>query len=354
MSITESATPAAGPGSAAPSEGLTGNRTFTWFTPARRKASEYELYTVGQQSTPDQWLHVDWPLRFDDGRPPWDESSSRIRTSQWKAYRDPCQLWQRPYVSATNQDQQALARMIPVLARGSLANTSPTWSKEILGRTYAAWPFIEYGLFLSLAYGVRQAMSDTVQFSVVFQAADRLRLLQDIVFHLDHLCEESDGFTDAGARDAWMSDPALVPIREIVEHIVACEDWVEALVVGTLVFEPLIGHLAKAELFSNRAALAGDGTTAAVLASALRDTDRHVDSVQALVRLVCADPETGVANAEVVRDWVASWGHRCEAAARAFVPAFVTAGVDAADAAHSLDRAIANQRAVLAAAGVTP
>jgi hypothetical protein len=29
-----------------------GDRTFTWFTPRRRTATDYELYTVGQYSDP--------------------------------------------------------------------------------------------------------------------------------------------------------------------------------------------------------------------------------------------------------------------------------------------------------------
>ena len=338
------------PGRTTPAEELSGDRSFTWFTPARRKPSEYESYTVGQQSGPDQWLHIDWPVRFDDGRPPWSDESSAVRTTTWRDYRDPAAMWQRPFVSTTNQDQQALARMVPVLTGGSANATCPSWSKEVLGRTYAAWPFVEYGLFLALSYGVRQAMSDTVQFSVVFQAADRLRLLQDIVFHLDALSEDCPEFSDGGARGAWLTDPTLVPIREIVEHLVACEDWVEALVVATLVFEPLLGRLAKAELFSRRAALAGDGTTPAVLAGSLRDTARHIDAVIELVRLVCADPEHGAANRAAIEGWVQSWGVRCVEAARAFLPAFTAAGVPDAERDAALTRTTAVQRDVLVAA----
>lgn len=329
---------------------LTGDRNFTWFTPARRRASEYENYTIGQQSTPDQWLHIDWPVRFDDGRAPWEDSSSRVVTTLWQNYRDPAAVWQRPYVATTNQDQQALARLVPILTRGNGAAIAPSWSKEVLGRTYGAWPFVEYGLFLALSYGVRQAMSDTVQFAVVFQAADRLRLLQDIVFHLDHLAEDCPGFTDAGARDAWMSDPALVPIREIVEHIVASEDWVEALVVAALVFEPLIGRLAKAELFSQRAVFSGDGTTPAVLAGSLRDSARSADAVAELVKLVCSDPVHGAANRAVIDEWVDTWGARCAAAAQAFLPSFTAAGASDADRDAALARASAHQQTVLAAA----
>lgn len=337
---------------AAPAE-LAGNRTFTWFTPARRRPSEYELYTVGQQSTPEQWLHVDWPLRFDDGRAPWSEESSAVRTSAWSAYRDPSQLWQRPYVSTSNQDEQALARLVPVMTKGSATTIAPTWSKEVLGRTYAAWPFVEYGLFLALAYVVRQAMADTVQFSVVFQASDRMRLLQDIVHHLDHLQEDVPGFTDSGAREAWMTDSTLVPIRELVEGIAASDDWVEILVVTTLVFEPLLGYLAKSELFSRRAPLFGDGTTPTVLALALRDTDRHAESVQALVRLLTADATHGEQNHATIRRWIGQWQPRCEAAARSFLLVFAACGVDADGCANALSRALANQRAVAEGAGVT-
>jgi methane monooxygenase component A beta chain/propane monooxygenase small subunit len=333
--------------------GLSGNRTFTWFAPARRRPSEYELYTVGQQSTPEQWLHVDWPLRFDDGRAPWVEESSAVRSSSWSEYRDPAQVWQRPYVSATNQDQQALARLVPVLTKGAATTIGATWSKEVLGRTYAAWPFVEYGLFLSLAYAVRQAMSDTIQFSIVFQAVDRMRLLQDIVHHLDQLHGDFPAFSDCDARGAWMSDSTLVPIRELVEGIATSDDWIEVLVVATLVFEPLLGYLAKSEFFSRRAPLFGDRATPTVLALALHDTDRHIRSVQALVRLVTADSIHGEQNHATIRKWIGQWQPRCEAAARSFLPVLAATGLDEDGCANALSRALANQQIAAERVGVT-
>lgn len=341
------------PGSRTAAEPFSGDRSFTWFTPARRKPSEYEAYTIGQQSDPGQWLHTDWPVRFDDGTPPWSDDNSAVRTTLWRDYRDPAQLWQRPFVSHTNQDEQALARVLPVLSRSGATNSTQVWRDAVLARTYAAWPFVEYGMFLALSYGVRQAMSDTVQFPIVFQAADRLRLLQDIVFHLDHLAEVDPTFSDAGAREAWMTDPALVPIRELIEHLVACTDWVESLVAGTLIFEPLLGHLAKNELFSVEASRAGDGATPIVLAGALRDTERHVAGVAALVRLVCSDPTTGADNAKVIDGWINDWGPRCERAGAAFSKAFTDAGVSADAAEAALARAKDHQHAALVEAGMS-
>jgi len=330
---------------------LVGNKAFSWFTPAKRKATEYENYTVGQYSSPDQWLDVDWVIRFSDGRPPWSDDFSKVKTSEWREYRDPDQVWQRPFVGTTNQDQQSLDRLVPVLVKQSGPGTDPVWAAEVLSRTYAAWPFVEYGLFLALAYAVRQAMSDTVQFSTVFQAVDRLRLLQDIVQHLDQLTTQT-GLNDDGAREAWMTDPTLVPIRELVEHICASEDWVEILVVATLVFDPIVGRLAKSELFGRRAPLSGDSATPLVMAGAVRDNERHVRAVQALVQLVCADAVHGPANLDVVSDWIAAWQPRCEAAAVAFLPAMAAVGEDEAGCAAALSRVLAHQQAVVEGAGV--
>jgi hypothetical protein len=326
-----------------------GFRTPLWFAPEKRKATEYEHYTVGQQSSPEQWLDVDWPLRYDDGRPPWSDDSSAIKTKTWADYRDPNKTWQRPYVSQTNQDEQALARLVPVLVKGSARGLDSTWANEVLGKTYAAWPFVEYGLFLALAYAVREARADTIEFATVFQAADRLRVLQDIVLHLDFLADEVSGFSDAGARTAWMEDPSLTPIREVVEHIAASKDWVEIILVTQLILEPLLGYLAKYELFARGAAVSGDLATATVLAQSAASAERGVAIATNLVKLVVADAETGAANAEVLAGWVAKWQPMVEKAARAFLPNFATAG---GDGEAALGRALANVESVLAGAGL--
>jgi methane monooxygenase component A beta chain/propane monooxygenase small subunit len=325
-----------------------GFRTFVWFTPEKRKPTEYEMYTVGQQSSPEHWLDVDWPLRFDDGRAPWDDSSSAVISTQWSDFRDVNRTWQRPYVSDANHDEQALARLLPVLTGGSAEGVNPVWAKEILGRTYAAWPFVEYGLFLALSYAVREARADTIEFAVVFQAADRMRVLQDIVLHLDFLAEEIPGFSDAGARDAWMSDGSLVGLREVTERIAASRDWVEIVLMTGLVVEPLLGRLAKAELFSRSAAAAGDAATATVLAQSVASAQRALSTAQNLARLVCADPAHGAANAAVIAGWLSTWQPLCERAAEAFLVNFGHAPAQSRTAREVLDRVLADQRNAVA------
>jgi methane monooxygenase component A beta chain/propane monooxygenase small subunit len=328
-----------------------GHRTFTWFTPRRRAPTEYELYTVGQQSSPEQWLNVGWPIRFDDGREPYTVSSTAIRCGNWTDYRDPAGLWQRPYVAAANHTEQALARLIPAgLSAGLGGGIDATWLDPMLSRYYAAWPFAEYGLFLALCYAVREALGDTIAFSIAFQAGDRMRHLQDIVHLMLDLAEAREGFTDAGARDTWMTDPVLVPARENVERIVSCRDWFEILVAVNLTFEPIVGRLMKTELLARNAPRHGDAVTPLVLASANADTERHRAATAELVRLVLADPSHGDANRTVLAGWLDRWTAESIRAAEALAPLF-SAGAGGT-IGNGLSRVLAGQLNLLAGLGL--
>ena len=114
-----------------------GHRTFAWFTPRRRAATEYELYTVGQQSNPGQWLHVGWPIRFDDGREPYTASSTASGAVTGPATAIPPGFRQRPYVAAANHTEQALARLIPAELSAGLG-IDADWLDPVLSRYYAA------------------------------------------------------------------------------------------------------------------------------------------------------------------------------------------------------------------------
>lgn len=278
-------------------------------------------YTVGQQSTPEQWLHVGWPILFNDGREPYTASSTAIRCGSWHDYRDPAGLWQRPYVASANHTELALARLIPAqLSAGIGCGIDAGWLDPMLSRYYAAWPFVEYGLFLGLCYAVREALGDTIAFSIAFQAGDRMRHLQDIVHLMFDLAETREGFTDSGARDAWMTDPVLVPAHENIERIVSCRDWFEIVVAVNLVFEPIVGRLMKTEFLARSAPRHGDVVSPLVLASANADTERHRAATAELVRLVLADPSHGDANRAVLAGWLDTWTAESIRAAAALAP----------------------------------
>lgn len=318
---------------------LEGHRKFTWFTPAGRLPTEYEMFTIGQQSSPKEWLHVDWPLRFDDGRAPYTEESTAVRSSDWEQFRDPAQLWYRPFVSSMNQEEQTIDRLSnEALADGVAANINPVWLREVLGKYYAAWPFVEYGLFLSLCYPVREALGDSVMFVLVFEASDKMRHLQDIVHLTFDLKEALPDYSDGPARDAWMTDPVLVPTREAVEHIFSAKDWMEVIVAINLVFEPLVGDLMKTEFLARSASRNGDPVTPMILAATRRNTDRHLKATTELIRMLVTDPVHGADNRRIVTGWIDTWKPTMEAAAMAYRPVFGLKGI----AAPAFDEAMAN------------
>ena len=332
---------------------FSGNRKFVWFKSARRRPSEYESYTVGQQSGPGHWLDVDWPLRFDNGRAPFVPESTALRCARWGDFRDPTQTWQRPYVSAHNGEEQALATLVPAALSAGLAEAiSPAWRSQVLGKYYAAWPFVEYGQFLSLCYAVREALADTLTFAIAFEAADKLRHNQDIVQFLFAVKDALPGFSDEAARPAWMTDPVLVPLRETLERIFSLNDWAEIVVAINLVLEPLAGELFKHEFLAHLAPHHGDAVTPMILAGVRRDSLRHLETSQALVRHVCADPEQGEANRAVLRQWILKWTPHAERAARALGGLFTLKGIDAVPFEPSWRRVVAQQKAIVADLGL--
>lgn len=305
-----------------------GHRRFVWFTPQGRNATEYEMFTVGQQSSPSKWLVVDWPIRFDDGRAPFTEESTALRCLDWGVFRDPSQTWQRPYVATADQDEQALGRLVPAaLSADLVTEIDRHWLHEGLGRYLGALPFVEYGLFLATCYSVREALADTIEFAFAFEASDRLRHVQDIVHLLVELEEMDPSFHDGHARDAWMNDPALVPARDIVERVVASDDWGEISFVTNLVFEPLVADLLRTEFLSRNAARNGDPVTPMVLAAARINTERHRAVATELARVALADPEHGHRNRMLYGEWLARWLPLADEAAAAHKAIFALDGI---------------------------
>jgi methane monooxygenase component A beta chain/propane monooxygenase small subunit len=295
---------------------------------------------------------VGWPVRFDDGREPFTENSSAIRCSNWEEYRDPAQTWQRPYVAGINHEQQTLGRLLEsALADGLAERINPVWSREILGKYFAAWPFVEYGEFLSLCYVVREALAETITFAIAFETADKMRYAQNIVSLIIQLGDALPGYSDAEARGAWMEDPVLVPLRENIELIFSSADWVEIVVAIDLVLEPIAGTLMKSEFLARNAPYNGDPATPMILASERADARRHLEGALALIAHVCGDTSRGTENRKLVQNWLEKWTIKTERAAEALKGIFELKGIAAEPFEPCFERARAYQRTALGKIG---
>jgi alkene monooxygenase beta subunit len=334
-------------------ENLPGNRSFVWVNAAGKRPTEYEDLTVGQQSTPAQYAFQGWPIRFDDGRDPYTEDSTVIRSSDWYSYRDPNQTWQRGYISGIHESEKALERSWEgAHAAGLFSFADAGWVTNGLADHYLTYPFVEYGLFLALCYAEREALSDTVTFSIVFEAGDKLRHLQDVVYYSFELAEAFPGFDDSGVHAAWSSDPIWQGARKAVENIIASFDWMEVVVATNLCFDRLFGELAKVEYFSRFAAANGDVVTPIIIASSEADTARTQRWTAALLEHVLADPRYGAANRDIIASWVEKWNEYSLGACEAFAPVFAQAPVKPSTFESAMGHVQAKQTAYLDSLGL--
>ena len=332
---------------------LSGNRSFAWVKAAGKRPTEYEDLTVGQQSTPAQYAFQGWPIRFDDGRDPYTEDSTVIRSSDWYVYRDPNQTWQRGYIAGVHESEKALERSFEgAHAAGLFAFADTDWVRNGLAKHYMTYPFIEYGLFLALCYAEREALSDTVTFSIVFEAGDKLRHLQDVVYYSFELAEAFPGFDDSGADAAWTGDPLWQGARKAVENIIALNDWMEVVVATNLCFDRLFGELAKVEYFSRFAAANGDVVTPIIVASSEADTARTQRWTSSLIRHVLDDPVHGAANSNIVGSWIEKWNRYSLDACEAFAPVFSQAPARPGTFRSAMRDVTAKQAAYLASLGL--
>jgi len=277
---------------------------FRYLPAGKRRPSQYEEVTVHTQWSPTTYATQGFFCRGPGGRQVWDPRSTRITAGDWWGFRDPHQLWYRPYVEmqARSEDSIELASDGAHLS-GALQNITEAW-RDVLGRYYGAYRFYEYGLFLSLSYVQREALSDVVGTTAVFQGMDRDRHAQAIALHCMDLEEAIPGFSSEGSRAAWLQDPMLQPSREFVERLMACRDWVEILVAINLVLDPLVSVLLTRSFFARLAPRHGDTVTPVILDTVEIDRKRHLDTISALVRFLIAD--TG-SNRAIIQGWVDAW-----------------------------------------------
>lgn len=330
-------------------------RDLTYIKPAKRRLTEYEAVSVRQQWETggfDKGGHFLVPA---DGRAPWRTESTALRHPDWFAFRDPAQLWQRPYVRLQAEQERAIERLTEdAAASGSFGDIDRRWLDGYIAGHYRVWSFFENGLFRAFAPAQREALSDVLGNVLCFQAFDQMRHAQAIVSHLVAIEAAVPGVSDAGAKARWLNEPAYQPARRLVEQLIATDDWCEIPVATNLVILPLLGEVAVSGLVRRQAPLHGDTVSPFIVTTAERDRRRNVAWTQALVRMVTdAKVPAAAANRTVIEGWLATWQARTLAAVEALAP--IAAGVPAGplDLAHLLAQARARQDELLAEIGLT-
>ena len=321
-------------GDGAPRRGEDPERSFQWYTPKKRRATMYEDVTMDTQPSVHRHLDRGWPVHFEDGRGLWSEDSTRLRASDWYDFRDPGQMWERPYYQTGTANEQLIEGAVRTAKRErAFDDFSPEWV-DFLRNHLQVPAFIEHGIWLALASAARDTLSDTVTHCVALEAAMKQRQAQAYLLYGMDLEERFGEFPVDAARESWLRDEAWQPARRYVERLRATPDWGERVFATNVCFEPLVGLLVRRELLMRSVRFNGDILTQALSHVAQLEWEWVHDWTVELMRFVLDDAEHGSANREVLAGWLADWQPLAEEAATALEPVFgdLPAGIPFADA----------------------
>lgn len=280
-------------------------RTFQWFTPARRRASVYEDVTIDTQ--PGRHVVRGWPMWFDDGRSTWDERSTRLRSTDWYDFRDPAQLWERPFYQMGAGLEREIEHAVRSSARDRLFDDfDPIWV-EFLRDHLQVPAFVEHGLWYATATAARDCLSDSITTCVVIEAAMKQRLAQAIVLYAMDLEPYLGELPVERGKQHFLEDDVWEPTRRYIEKLWTLTDWGERIVAVNLCFEPLVGVMLRRE-FGIRAARAnGDTVTSVIARTGQIEWDWVRDWTAELMRFLLADAAHGAHNREVLGGWLERW-----------------------------------------------
>ncbi|MGH8998983.1 MAG: hypothetical protein ACRDY7_06275 [Acidimicrobiia bacterium] len=293
-------------------EELTGPADFAYVTPKGRRLTEYEAvtcYTQPQVGGGGLQPMGDFKLR-PDGRPLFDLDGTALRCDDWFAFRDPNQMWQKPYYVLQAGAERSIDRATEVLASsGAVRSVDPAWVEHGLVGAYLPFGHFEYGLFRALNVAARESLSDTVNSVLVFNAADKLRHAQATSLLGLDLESALEGFDGTAGRARWLDDPLWQPARRLVEEVMAIADWGEIVVAVNLAVEPIVGEPLRRLVFSLAAASRRDLLVPIVAATAIADWHRNAKAAAGFVGFLLDGPG-GEGNAKVLSGWLRDWTER--------------------------------------------
>ncbi len=313
----------------APERASASERDFAWFIPAGRRATLYEDVTIDTQPSVHRHLTRGWPLHFADGRGTWNDASTALGSSDWFAFRDPGQQWERTYYQAgTAFEHQIEGALRSAAEQGLLSELDPVWV-EFLSAQLQVPAYLEHGLWFALATAARDCLSDTVATCVCLEAAMKQRSAQAVVLYAMDLEQHlGSHFPIERAHAAFMSEPAWQPARRYLERLAATPDWAEVLFAANLCFEPVLATLVRRELGTRAAAAHGDVVTPVLAGVEIQEWEWTRAWTVALARFLLDDPESGRHNRDVLSGWVRVWLPEALAAATALAPLAEGLGVD--------------------------
>ena len=297
------------------------SRTYSYFTPRKRRATLYEDVTVDVQPDPERHLTQGWIYGFADGVGGYPQEWTALRSSNWHEFLDPNEEWEQTiYRNTANVVRQVQQTIANAKAAHAFAGWNRSWA-TVVERHVGAWAHAEHGLGLHVYTACqRDAPTNMINNALAVGATHKLRFGQDLILYNLDLTDELEGFDGGAHREAWQADAVWQGVRENVERLTATRDWAEAFFATALVFEPLVGELFRSHFVMQVAAPQGDFVTPAVMGTGEADAVREQRGARHLFGLLVNDPEHGADNRALLQQWLATWTPRSVGAARQLQP----------------------------------
>lgn len=281
-----------------------------------RPATRYQEGTVDLQATE----HFHYRPLWDPSHEIYDPTYSAFRLSDPYSFVDPRQYYYAPYVTSRASMADAFAATLSYLDARSLLERLPAAWRDLMARLVIPLRHYESGAQMISCEATRFSYGATIAACAGFAAFDRIGNAQSLS-RIGIALGGGSADLLASAKESWMRDEALQPLRKGVEELLIEPDWAVALIgldtIDRLLFSLLYSHLDDAAIS------AGAGSFSLL---AQHQADWFADQrkwIDALYKAWVGDPETGEANKKLLADTV-------DAALATALPA-VTAIAAAAD-----------------------
>src|SRR6266700_1515944 len=330
------------------------SRSFNYFKPKGRQASVYEDVTIDVQPDPDRFLLQGWLYAFADGTEGYDPRWTKMKSSDWHAYRDPNEQWHRNmYMREANTERQIQQTLAMAREQNVYAAWDKSWVKCVETHISAAM-HPEFGLGMHVFVPAqRDGTTNMINNAMTINATDKLRLAQDLALYNLELSEQLPDFDGSAHKQVWKNDPVWFGARENVERLTATPDWAEQLFATNVIYEPLCGEVFRSQFVMQFAAPHGDFITPVIFGIAEADYQRNLAYTVEQFRLLAEDEVHGEANKQIMGQWLAHWTPLSVWAARQLQPIWSQTQIKVLCFEDAYERARERFNTILSKIGVT-
>lgn len=254
-----------------------------------RPASRYEEATIDIQPTENFHYRPTWAPE----RELYDPSFSALRLTDPYSFLDPRQYFYMPYVTARAAHHEAFGQTLAYLEQRELLAKLPDPWRSLLATVVVPLRHYESGAQLLSVAGARFAYGTSIEQCCTFAAFDRIGNAQ-MLSRVGIAAGGGAADVLAGAKESWLDDPHLQPLRRLVEEAMVESDWATGVLAVDLVDSLLYPTIFRG---LDEAALLGGAGPWSLLAQHFdrwyRDQRRWLD---ALLAVWAADEGYGPAN----------------------------------------------------------